>query len=261
MKTLLLCAAFAPSLALAGPYALAPVSEDSTSIVGWASGYQDLVRGPFDITHPGDGNASHGSGSEALGHADASANQSLTVVSLGDGGHITLTFDRTIANGPGPDFAVFENGFDDSFLELAVVEVSSGGAFVRFRAVSLTQATTQIGSEPNAIDPTNLNNLAGKYSVGLGTPFDLAELAGTPGLDINNITQIRITDVVGSINPAYGTLDSLGNLINDPWPTPYATGGFDLDAVGVLNFAPVPEPCTPLMLASAALIFTARRRR
>ena len=261
MRTLLLCAVFAPSLACAGPFALAPIAYDSTSIIGWASGYQDLVRGPFDITQPLQGNASHGSGADALGVADAALNNALTVVSLGDGGRITLTFDRPIANGLGADFAVFENGFDDSFLELAVVAVSSGGIFVPFRSVSLTPTTTQIGSEPNAIDPTNLNNLAGKYSMGFGTPFDLAELAGTPGLDINNITQIRITDVVGSINPAYGTLDSLGNLINDPWPTPYGTGGFDLDAVGVLNFAPVPEPCTPLMLMSAALIFTARRRR
>ena len=268
MRTLvLMCAVLSPSLALAGPFAppadqigSTAVPYDSTSIVGWATGYQDLVRGPMDISNPSLGLASYGSGVDALGPADAQ-NDSLPVVSLGDRGHITLTFASPIRNGPGADFAVFENGITDTFLELAFVEVTSDGThFFRFPSVSLTQTATQVGPF-DSLDATNLYDLAGKYRRGFGTPFDLAELAGTSGLDINAVTQIRIVDVVGSINPAYGTLDSLGNLINDPWPTPFATGGFDLDAVGVLNFAPVPEPGTSLMLMSAALIFTARRRR
>ena len=40
----------------------------------------------------------------------------------------------------------------------------------------------------------------------------------------NNVTEVRITDVVGSIDPWYGTRDSLGNLINDPFKTPFASG-------------------------------------
>ena len=31
--------------------------------------------------------------------------------------------------------------------------------------------------------------------------------------------------------------DSLGNWINDPWPTNFQTSGFDLDAVGVIHQA------------------------
>jgi hypothetical protein len=46
---------------------------------------------------------------------------------------------------------------------------------------------------------------------------------------------VRIRDVVGSIKPEYATLDSKGNPINDPWPTTFPTGGFDLDAVGVIH--------------------------
>jgi hypothetical protein len=54
---------------------------------------------------------------------------------------------------------------------------------------------------------------------------------------------VRITDVVGSIDPRYWTRDSLGNLINDPFTTPFASGGFDLNGVGVINeAAAVPEP-------------------
>ncbi|MEO6738908.1 MAG: PEP-CTERM sorting domain-containing protein [Chthoniobacteraceae bacterium] len=216
----------------------------------------------MNISNPGLGFASYGSGADALGPSDAEANNSLTVVSLGDGGRITLTFARPIANGPGADFAVFENGITDNFLELAFVEVSSDGTnFTRFHAVSLTQTATQVGPFDQSIDPTDLYNLAGKYRVGFGTPFDLAELVGTPGLDINAVTHVRIVDVVGSIDPLYGTRDSLNNLINDPWPTAFDTGGFDLDAVGVLNFAPVPEPSSIVLLAAAALCAAVRRRR
>jgi len=42
--------------------------------------------------------------------------------------------------------------------------------------------------------------------------------------------------VVGCIQPAFATFDSKDNIVNDPWPTPFNTGGFDLDAVGVLHF-------------------------
>jgi len=51
------------------------------------------------------------------------------IVSLGDSGVADVTFAGAIYNGPGADFAVFENGFlnatNDSlaFLELAFVEV------------------------------------------------------------------------------------------------------------------------------------------
>ncbi len=85
------------------------------------------------------------------------------------------------------------------------------------------------------MDATKLNNLAGKYSALYGTPFDLQELTGIPQLNINSITHVKIIDVVGSINAAYGTYDKNNNVINDPWPTPFASSGFDLDAVGVIN--------------------------
>ncbi|HRP60966.1 MAG TPA: T9SS type A sorting domain-containing protein, partial [Vicingus sp.] len=70
-----------------------------------------------------------------------------------------------------------------------------------------------------------------------GTPFDLAELDGIAGLDISKITHVRVIDVVGSINPLFGTYDSQNNIINDPYPTPFSSGGFDLDAVGVIHFS------------------------
>ena len=46
---------------------------------------------------------------------------------------------------------------------------------------------------------------------------------------------MRVIDVVGSINPQYGTYDAFGHLINDPFPTITYSAGFDLDGVAVLN--------------------------
>jgi hypothetical protein len=84
-----------------------------------------------------------------------------------------------------------------------------------------------------------LNNLAGKYRQGFGTPFDLDQLASAPLLNVNAVTHVRIIDVVGSTNPVYGTVDSFGDLINDPYPTAFDAGGFDLDAVAVLHQLPL----------------------
>ncbi|MGZ3882576.1 MAG: T9SS type A sorting domain-containing protein, partial [Bacteroidia bacterium] len=84
---------------------------------------------------------------------------------------------------------------------------------------------------------TKLDNLAGKYRALYGAPFDLQQLSGNPQLNINAITHVKIIDVVGSINPAYARYDKNNAVINDPWPTGFASGGFDLDAVGVIHQA------------------------
>jgi hypothetical protein len=209
---------------------------DSSAFVGWAKSCH-IIRGFVNIedttvVYNGSNRATYGSEPDAVGKADNLA------VSLGDGGSAILTFDSPIVNGTGPDFAVFENSLNGSFLELGFVEVSSDGLhFFRFPAVSLTQFTQQISSF-GTIDPTKIDNLAGKYQVLYGTPFDLDILSGTPGLDLNNVSYLRIVDVVGDINPLYATRDSMGNIVNDPWPTPYNSCGFDLDAVGVIHALP-----------------------
>ena len=211
----------------------AAIQQDSSVIRAWATGCT-VVRGYQNIADTTLGRVNFGNDTMAVGKAGVNG-----VVSLGDGGNAVLTFKKPIRNGAGADFAVFENGFDNAFLELAFVEVSSNGIdFYRFRATSNVVAT-QIGAFELRGDATKLNNLAGKYRARYGTPFDLAELAGVTNLDINAITHVKIVDVVGSINPLYASFDSNNNAINDPYPTPFASGGFDLDAVGVLHEAVV----------------------
>lgn len=212
----------------AGQEGTTAIHKDSSVFIDWATSC-NVERGYLDISVPDSGMVSAGEAVFAIGIADN------LIVSLGDNGSAVLTFNKSIQNGPGPDFAVFENSFTDDFLELAFVEVSSNGIdFVRFPSVSLTQTEQQIGSF-GLLDATKIHNLAGKYRVEYGTPFDLEELNNISGLNIDSITHVKIIDVVGCIQDEYSTYDSQGNKVNDPWPTLFPSGGFDLDAVGVIH--------------------------
>lgn len=208
------------------------IFKDSPTFVDWATGIT-VERGLINKSNPdamagGSNYATVGTPEDALGYPDGG------IVSLGDGGSAILTFASPIIDGPGFDFAVFENG-NVSYLELAFVEVSSDGVnFFRFPNHSETQTEIQIGGfgTPQA---SYLNNIAGKYAAQYGTPFNLSEIEDNDLLDKNHITHVKVIDVVGSINPDFASYDSLGNAVNDSFPTPFASCGFDLQAVGVIN--------------------------
>lgn len=228
-----LWAQFAPAQDKPGTTAM---HADSSAFVAWATGCT-VERGPMRIDKPENGLATYGADSLVLGMPGGT----YDVVSLGDGGNAVLTFASPIYNGPGPDFAVFENGFanavdpDTWALELAFVEVSSDGEnFFRFPAVTYVQTDEQLGNA-GSIVPAQLHNFASKYGAFYGTPFDLDEVEDNELLDKNRVTHIRIVDVVGNINLEYARLDSEDHIINDPWPTGFNSSGFDLDAVGVIH--------------------------
>lgn len=208
------------------------IPKDSTAFRNWAISCE-VERGLRQIDLPDSDYTSSGSALYAIGKPDAP----LTV-SLGDGGSATLSFAAPFYNGPGYDFAVFENGFgsgSEAFLELAFVEVSSDGVnYFRFPATSEEQTLSQKESFDNS-DATLFNNLAGKHIVNFGTPFDLADLPDTSALDKQNVTHVKVIDVIGNIDPSFASVDYNGNIINDPWPSNFPQGGFDLDAVGVIN--------------------------
>ena len=109
---LLLCI---PGMAAAGPYPPAAGEPSSTAIhmydpafVAWATGWENYLVG-HDVS------STFQMPDKALGPA---AGTSFDIVCLGRGGEITLTFDLPIKNHDGWDFAVFENSFSDTFLEL-----------------------------------------------------------------------------------------------------------------------------------------------
>jgi|SRR6218665_242997 len=208
--------------------------KSNPSFIAWATG-GTITRGYVNIndttvTYDDSNRASYGNLDDAFGIANGTQ-----VVSLGDSGVATLTFDYVIQDAPGYDFAIFENGFIDGYMEFAHVEVSTDGIhFVRFPSTSEIPATPQ-ASNGTIGDCRMVNNLAGKYRVNYGTPFDLNELEGSLNLDLQNINYVRVVDVVGDVDGSHTTLDSHGNPINDPFPTEFHSGGFDLDAIGIIN--------------------------
>jgi hypothetical protein len=146
-------------------------------------------------------------------------NGSVDVVTLGNGGSITLGFAPSqIVDGPGPDFIVFENPFyvngdkTKPFAELGTVGVSVNGR--DFTDFPCTATAYPYGScagwhpvyanpEENEIDPTN-------PAVAGGDAFDLADLG------VVEARYVRITDRVDQTGLA---------------------GTFDLDAVSIVNAA------------------------
>lgn len=228
---------FSPPAGEAGSTA---VPYDDPAIVAWATQVVSVSFGE-DVTE-GWRESSH-----ALGPAGS---VEPTVLVLGRGGSVVLGFDQPLRDGPGNDFAVFENAFRDTFLELAYVEVSSDGQhYVRFPSFSYTP-----GPVPafGYMDARMIHGLGGKYAAGQGTPFDLSDLqaayqaalvdspfsqqytqqlvANFPYIRLDAIRFVRLLDVVGDGS----ALDAGGFPIFDPYKTS-GTAGFDLDALGILN--------------------------
>ena len=239
MSSAVMAGIYAPAAGQAGSTA---IHKDDSLLVAWADGYENYLVGSNCA-------ASWQTPQKALGKA---VGDSYDIVCLGRGGQITMTFSTPITDGSGWDFAVFENSFNDTFLELGYVEVSSDGTNF-FGFFNDSQTTSSVGGF-GAVDPTNITGYCSKYRQGYGTPFDLADLAGTSSLlDVNRITHVRIIDIVGD-----GTcLDSSGDVIYDPYPTS-GSAGVDLDAIGVIH--QIPEPVT-LALLSLGLVPALRRRK
>lgn len=225
-------AQFAPQAGLLGSTAL---HKDSSIFVDWATNCT-INRGWMNIADTALGKVTSGSSFSAIGIPDGD------VVSLGDAGEAIYYFSNPIVNGPGFDFAIFENGFRNpvdsnlSYMELATVEVSNDGInYKRFAATSHIDTSMQISGFGQYSDCRLVNGLAGKYIANYGTPFDLDEFLLLSSINVNAIHYIKIKDVVGSINRNYCSYDAQQNVVNDPYPTDFISGGFDLDALGIIH--------------------------
>lgn len=229
--------------ATAGPYPPAAgvsgstaISHDDSSIVGWATGWENYAVGSGVFPEWQDPQKALSAAGNSNGQNDGFT---LDIVALGRGGSITLTFSQPIADGAGFDFAVFENSFSDGFLELAWVEISSNGIdYFRFETASLT--SSPVGPFDETMDASNIDGLAGKYRGGYGMPFDISALDDDPNLDKNSISHIRLIDIIGDGS----AMDDLPNPVGpNPIYDPYVTSesaGFDLDAIAVMHFAEEP---------------------
>lgn len=166
---------------------------------------------------------------------------SLDVLSLGNGGIITLEFtDNTPQNGPGPDLIVFENPFyvaqnpENVFCEAAFVEVSQDGeVFYRF-----PNDYNPAGDPVNS--PANWQGFAGVYPVlshpGNGIDPTDPDAAGGDVFDLDDVglDWIRFIRIVDTNEPPDAQHDDGGDEIYDPGTGAGASGGFDLDAVAAV---------------------------
>lgn len=128
------------------------------------------------------------------------ANQPRSVVSLGNGGFVTLAFDgNAIIDGPGVDFTVFENPLP-RYRELATVAVSDDGTtWFEYPCTAGADdedpgacAGVQLvySSGTNGIDPLDPN-------VSGGDQYDLATIG------VHHARYVRITDRVDLIEEVF----------------------------------------------------------
>ncbi|MEM7183553.1 MAG: hypothetical protein AAF518_21775 [Spirochaetota bacterium] len=219
------------------------ISKDDSSLIAWADGHVGLSYGA-DVADLWK--------TPAKAYGSATGNN-MDIVSLGNHGEITLTFSSGIKNGSGFDFVVFENAFESGgsgkmFAELAYIEVSSDGTnFLRFDNVSRTPGP--VGGY-GALDMRNIYGYAGQhpnaYGTSKGTPFDLDWLRNKEKVvngmvDLNNIFYVKIVDISGAPDDSeaptyYPSYDSFDTIIHDAYKT-WGSGGFDLEAVGVIHNA------------------------
>ena len=244
---------------------------------GWATGFEsydpsdqigfygnDGIPTDYGGGNPSDPLQACGPVTGNVMHVVCMGDRDADEIANGDApGTLTLTFDKPIINGPGADFAAFENGFvsnyntgagsamGEMFAELGFVEVSTNGSdFARFPADYLNHPDGLPGGDtdgdgsPNNIayltqDVSNLHNLAGKhanaYGESWGTPFDLDDLQSDPlvqdgTVNLNDINYVRILDIAGDGS----TQTASGQRIFDAWVT-WGTGGMDVEALGVIH--------------------------
>ncbi len=220
------------------------VAGTSTVFQGWVAGYSSYNRPSTNsggYARDNDGNPS--SVRDAVVGAPASFDPDEFpvghILSLGNGGSIVLEMDDAIVNKPGPDFAVFENGFEFNgiFAELAFVEVATTtNAWARFPVTSFSTNSLAAFATINA---THVDGVAGKHALEYGTPFDLAWLINdtnvlSGAVNLQQITYVRIVDVEGG----GVSVDQFGHAIYDSFAIGNASAdGFDLRGVGVIHTA------------------------
>jgi len=183
---------------------------------------------------------------EGTGH-DQAQSAPESILSLGNGGFITLKFEKKIYPIEGPEIRIFENAFyifnpelnqadrEISFTELAYVEVSQDGVnFYRFQSKTPKNYVQEFYNNPYNIDQlagvfpsyasddnafeTQVYDQEGKRILGEGPggdDFDLNQLS----VKLDWIQYIRIVDA---------NLDY--NDFGNQYPSASAAG-FDLDAV------------------------------
>ncbi|MCB9598236.1 MAG: LIC_13355 family lipoprotein [Sandaracinaceae bacterium] len=166
---------------------------------------------------------------------------SLDVYSIEYGSYLVLSWGGgLVRNGPGVDFAVFENPFalpdGTVFMDQVVVELSlDGAAWVPFPYDYTAPDEHQYSAEPDhwpgfaGVHPVTLN--ADDFDV---DPFD-AELAGGDGFDLDALPQDGEAGRIRERGFAFVRLSPARDHVNpdtgEPFPRDPSANGPDIDGV------------------------------
>jgi hypothetical protein len=179
-------------------------------------------------------------------------NGSLTVMSLGVGGSVTLEFtDNEIVDGPGPDFIVFENPFFCTappttpsdpwsvFAEPGFVEASEDGiVFKRFPydAAALAQVTTFCTDGALVGQLIGLAGITPSFTGNWTVPDDPAvfDTTGSGGVSGHGGDAFDLA-AVGLTRARFLRITDAGLALG----VPGSSDGFDLDAVVALHSRPL----------------------
>jgi hypothetical protein len=176
---------------------------------------------------------------------------SLTVLSLGHGGSITLEFDdNEIVDGPGPDFIVFENPFFctappltatdpwSAFAEPGIVEASADGVnFVRFPfdTTALSQVVSSCSDGTLLLALHGMAGLTPSFTGNWTIPDDpfVFDTSAPGGVSGHGGDAFDLHDVGLATARFIRILDP-----NLPIGVPGSSEGFDLDAIVALHARP-----------------------
>ena len=237
------------------------ILSNDARIVSWATGWQDYVQ---PDTYSGGYCHNNGGQIDSVSNAVLGTPTDFTmngttkhVLALGHGSSITLTFGRSIPNGPGWNFAVFNNAFLDMSSALAdrgggtnyvhynsgtnLVSVARGYNFVwckpafvdvssdatnwaRFPATYLNTDVLFQASVPDSPDHwlsqdvTMIDGLAGKAVLQYGTPFSLSTLTNHPNVTSGLVVLNNIRYIrLTDVIGDGSTTDQFGNVIYSPY--------------------------------------------
>ena len=178
---------------------------------------------------------------------------------------VTWSGGRSLANGPGDEFLIYESGSDATSSEGQMVRVhltGDGYSMWYYRAVnafSLYSQSTPVGEGAFATS-FDLSSLG----LPLNTLIDEIQIANMqPGDRINTVGTFALSGPVVFSDPG-GTLarPSVGNLLGMNPNSTFLSTAFDPDPLYIaVTGSLVPEPATGAMLGLGALLLTRRPRR
>jgi|688.fasta_scaffold351697_2 hypothetical protein len=178
---------------------------------------------------------------------------------------ITWSGGRSLANGPGDEFLIYESGSNATSSEGQMVRVritGDGYSMWYYRAVDSFQAYSQLSPQFEGAFATSFD----LSSLGLApnTLIDQIQIANLqPGDRINTVGAFAASGQVVFSDPT-NTLarPSVGNLAGMNPNSTFAAGAFDPDPLYIaITGSLIPEPTSAAMLAVGALLLVRRSRR